>query len=85
MASAFFTARLASIEAQIVAYEAAIVALGTAGATESYTLDTGQSRQTVTRANLKELNDVYNSLINLHTVISARCNGGGTIIARPFF
>ena len=85
MASVFFTNRLAAIEAQIIAYEAAILALGNAGATQSYRFDTGQSVTQVTRADLKQLNDVYNSLINQHTMISARCNGGNTIVARPFF
>lgn len=85
MATDFFIARLAAIEAQIVAYEAAILALGNAGATQSYRLDTGQSVTQVTRADLKQLNDTYMSLINQHTMISARCTGSNVIIARPAF
>ena len=82
MADAFLTAQLTAIEAQITAYNAAILALATGGV-ESYTLDTGQSRQTVTKLNLDSLNNVVDGLLNQRAVIRARCTGNGVLIGRP--
>lgn len=78
----FWKDRLASIEAQIVAYEEAITALAT-GSVLSYTLDTGQTRQTVTKFNITEMNRNYERLLSLHATICARVYGTGVVNARP--
>ena len=55
------------------------------GAIESYTLDTGQSRQTVTKFNLKALSDVLDSLYNRCVTLEARLSGGNSVTVRPSF
>ena len=67
----------------ITAYNDAILALTGAGAIETYDLDTGQTRQRVTRSNLKELNDTLDGLYNRYTTMCARQTGSGVVIARP--
>jgi len=74
--------RITQTKALIDAYEAALLAFGTNGALQSYTLDTGQTRQTVTRANLTELQRILDSLYNRLCVFEARLKGG-SIQARP--
>jgi len=49
----FLTTQLEATEAQITAINAAIVSI--VGGAQSFTLDTGQSRQTVTMSTLGEL------------------------------
>lgn len=71
--------RLDATQGLIDAYEAAILAVGTTGGVQSYTLDTGQTRQTVTRADLKELQDILDQLYNRYTTIQARMGVGGTV------
>ncbi len=71
--------RLASIQTQITAIEAAIIAI-TTDATQSYTLDTGQSRTTVTKINLPELIDSYEKLIILYNSMNKRINGKQLIL-----
>lgn len=83
MDAAFLQARIDATKAIIVAYEDAVLALGTGGSIQSYTLDTGQSRQTVTRADLSSLNRVLDSLYNRCAVLEARLSGGGSLLARP--
>ena len=80
--SDFLCGRLPAIEAQIIALEGAFLSLST-GAIQSYTLDTGQDRQTVTVADLDKVQAAIDGLYNRHATISARCNGGGTLIGRP--
>lgn len=74
--------RIDATKAMIVAYETAIDALGAAGGVQSYTLDTGQSRQTVTRADISSLNASLNSMYNRLATLEARLRGAA-IIARP--
>lgn len=83
MDNAFLTERIAKTKLIIVAYEDAILALTGAGAVESYTLDTGQSRQTVTRSNLKELNTTLDGLYNRLCTMQARRTGGGVVTVSP--
>lgn len=73
--------RLARLKELIVIYEDALAAL--AGGAQSYTLDTGQTKQTVTRANLASLQASYDSLYNRYTTLRARLNGDGQVIGRP--
>lgn len=74
--------RIVSIKARIVAFEDAVTTLAVSGIS-SYTIDTGQSRQTVTRLDLPNLQSALNGLYNQLVVLEARCSGNGTIIARP--
>jgi hypothetical protein len=82
MDAAFLQARIDATKAQIIAYEDAATALASGGV-QSYTLDTGQSRQTVTRLDLDNLQKTIDSLYNRLATLEARLNGSGTITARP--
>lgn len=82
MSSTFWEARKASVEAQIVAYESAILALAD-DKIQSYKLDTGQTVQNVTRVDLSRLQAKYDSLLNTYATICARLGQGGTITAQP--
>ena len=70
--SSFLTERINATKLQIAAYEGAILALGTSGSTHHYTLDTGQSTQTVTRDDVTDLNKVLESLMNRLSMLCAR-------------
>ena len=83
MDNTYLTDRIAKTKVLIEAYEDASTAL--ASGVQSYTLDTGQSRQTVTKLDLKDLNSMLDSLYNRLCVMEARLNGSGTTIARPGF
>lgn len=78
----FIQERITATKALIVAYEDAVTALGNQGGVMSYTLDTGQSRQTVTRSELSSLNRMIDSLYNRLATLEARLYGG-TVTARP--
>ena len=78
----FIQARIDATKAQIIVYEDAALALGTGGVM-SYTLDTGQSRQTVTRLDLSSIQRTIDSLYNRCATLEARLNGSGTVTARP--
>lgn len=81
MDAAFIQERIDATKAQIIAYEDAAVAL--ASGAQSYTLDTGQTRQTVTKLDLTSLQRTIDSLYNRCATLEARLNGSGTITARP--
>ena len=80
----FWQARKQATEDLIVAYEGAVLALADGGAITSYTLDTGQSRQTVTRSDLNALTAKLDSLYNRYATLCARLEGG-VHVARPSF
>lgn len=82
MDRAFIQDRITATKALIVAYEDAVTALGNQGGVQSYTLDTGQSRQTVTRSDIPALNRMLDSLYNRLCTLEARLNGGA-VTARP--
>jgi len=77
----FIQARIDATKLQIVAYEDAALAL--ASGVQSYTLDTGQSRQTVNKLDLSAINKTIDSLYNRCATLEARLNGSGTLTARP--
>lgn len=81
MTPTYIQARITATEALITAYEAALLALGTGGV-QSYTLDTGQSRQTVTKLDLPALQRTLDSLYNRLVTLQARLSGG-TVMAVP--
>lgn len=74
--AAFIQARITAVEAQIVAYEGAVLALG--NGVQSYELDTGQTRQRVTKVDLLRLASLLDSLLNRRATLRALLNGGGT-------
>lgn len=83
----FWQNRLTAAKALALAYENAIEALSAAGGVQSYTLDTTQSRQTVTRADIPALNSMLDSIYNRVATLEARLRvcGGGSVYARPAF
>ena len=81
MSYEFLTARITATEKAIAAYEDAQLALGTSGI-QSYSLDTGQSKQMVTRANLTEINKTIDSLYNRRATLIARRDGSGVVHVR---
>lgn len=81
MDSEFLQQRIEATKLAIVAYETAVLEL-TTGGVQSYTLDTGQSRQMVTRVDLAALHKSIDSLYNRLATLQARLNGG-SILSRP--
>lgn len=77
----FIQARIDATKLQIVAYEDAALALG--AGVQSYTLDTGQTRQTVTKLDLSAIQKTIDSLYNRCATLEARLNGSGTVTVRP--
>lgn len=75
-------ASLAAVRAAIVAYDAAFLALAVNGA-QSYILDTGQSKQTVTKLDLDMITRTLNSLRSQCAVLNARLNGCGRLRLGP--
>ena len=82
MDATFLQERIDATKAQIVAYEDAVTAL-VGGGVQSYTLDTGQSRQTATRLDLGALQKHIDALYNRLATLQARRNGSGVTTARP--
>jgi hypothetical protein len=78
----FLSDSIATLETIIRAYDAAILALAVNGI-QAYTLDTGQSRQTVTQLDLADLRKTRTSMYNEYVTLCARLNGTGTIVGRP--
>ena len=82
MDKVFTATRIEVTKALILKYEAALDALAL-NPNQSYTLDTGQTKQTVTRFDLNNLNKVLDSLYNRCATLEARLSGAGTSIQRP--
>ena len=81
MDAAFLQKRIDATKSEIVAYEDAIAALSTG--ILSYTIDTGQSRQTVTRSETMSVQRTIDSLYNRLATLEARLNGSGVHTGRP--
>lgn len=82
MDSTFLNDRITATKNQIAALEDAALSLSS-GAITSYTLDTGQSRQVVTKSNISLINKTIDSLYNRLATLEARLNGSGTVVGRP--
>jgi hypothetical protein len=76
-------ARIAATAALIEAYETEALAISS-GLKESYTLDTGQTRITVTRSNLSVLRNLISGLEERLTQYHTRRYGGVTHIVPGF-
>ena len=75
-------ASLTAIRAAITAYEAAFLALAVNGA-QSYALDTGQNKQTVTKLDLDMISRTLNTLRNQCAILNVRLNGCGRLRLGP--
>ena len=80
----YLTLKLTKVQTQIDAIEDAIDQLS-GGSIKQYTLDTGQSRQTVTRSDIAELQKTLDSLYNRLVTLETRLTGCGVSIARGAF
>jgi len=78
----FLTDRITATEALIVAYEDAVAGL-VSGAIHQYSIDTGQSRQSVTKTDVNILNRAIEGLYNRRATLIARRDGCGTVTTRP--
>ena len=78
----YYAKKLEALEKTITAYEDAHHALAI-NQVASYTLDTGQSKQTVTRLNLTEIRKTIDSLTNRREIYRARAFGSGSFTAGP--
>ena len=85
MADPWLVERITKTKAIIVAIEDALTALAGANGVQSYTLDTGQGRQTVTRESVATLQGQLDSLYNRVATLEARAYGSGVVIVRPDF
>ena len=74
MDTTWLQARITATQTQIEAYEAAILAVSS-GQTQSWTLDTGQTRETVTKKNVATYEAALDRLYNRLAVLEARLNG----------
>lgn len=78
----FWLDRIEKTKALIIAWEDAELALS-AGGVQSYTLDTGQTRQTVTKADLGTIRNTIDGLLNRLVTLEARLGNGGVVNVRP--
>lgn len=81
MDSEFLQQRIDATKALIAVYEDAATAL-VSGGVQSYTIDTGQTRQSVTQVDLAALNRNIDSLYNRLATLQARLKGG-SVNVRP--
>jgi hypothetical protein len=79
----FWLDRITRTKELIIAWEEAESQLSQ-GSVQSYTIDTGQTRQTVTRADLSSIRAEVDSLMNRLVTLEARLGLGGAVInVRP--
>ncbi len=78
----FICDQIPVLEAQITAYQDAALALA-ANKIQSFTFDSGQTRETVNKMEVDKLNAVIDSLYNRYVMLCSRCSGSNVIIARP--
>lgn len=79
----FIQTQITRIEAMLTAYNDAIIAI-TTGQIQSYSLNTSQSVQTVTKHNIAAIQRQYSALLSQHESLCARIHGG-SVQARPCF
>lgn len=75
--------RLQKLKLIIEAYDDAILALSTNMTIVEYNLDTGQSKQRVTRQDIDKLIDVRGTLFQQHDALCARLTNGGVVQVLP--
>jgi hypothetical protein len=77
----FWEARRDKLAVAIAAYEDALIAFADSN-TQSYTLDTGQTRTTVQRAEIGSLRNTYEALLSTYDDLCARICGA-SVVVRP--
>lgn len=77
-------AQLEEMKAELAIFNSAIRAFASSNI-QSYQLDTGQTRQLVTRATLSSFVKQRDSLLNDIVILSNRLCGGGTLHIVPGF
>jgi hypothetical protein len=80
--SDFLKQQIQNTKDTIEAINGAVLALAS-NDVQSYTLNTGQGTQSVTKKDLKRLNDTVDSLLNRLVTLEARCYGGGSVQVVP--
>lgn len=83
MCSQFMLDRIQTKKDYILKLDEAMCALAPNSGVESYTLDTGQGRQTVTRKDIDMLQKAMSSAENSLVTLEARCYGSGVVQVRP--
>lgn len=83
MAEQFWLDRITKAKAQVVLLEDAIDFLY-ANPHKSYSLDSGQGTQQVSRPDLQSLQDQSDGLLNKIATLEARCNGASQQIIPRF-
>lgn len=78
----FLQARINKTKLQIEELEDVIFKLSS-GAIVNYSIDTGQTKQTVTKASIPGLNRMLESLYNRLNILENRLNGTGVTVGRP--
>lgn len=78
----FLQERITATQTAIEAYEAAALAFANDGNMQSYKLDTGQSVQNVTRAELGSIGRTIDNLYNRLATLTARKDGAASV-GRP--
>lgn len=80
--SAWYLSRIERTQEMIIIYEDAIAAIG--GGAQAYTLDTGQTRQQVTKAQMSQMKNTLSMLENRLATLCAKVYGAA-VICRPGF
>lgn len=81
MDEVFLSARITYFKTLAVAIEAALLALSSSQTT-SYTLSTGQTSQTVTKANVSGLRSQLEYAYNMIDYFNTKLNGGAMVHIR---
>jgi hypothetical protein len=79
----FIQSQIDTTQKQILLYQDALTAFAQNDAIQHYKIDTGQTVQTVTRANLTEISNIIDKLYNRCATLEARLTGNQTAIGRP--
>lgn len=79
MSNTFLQTQITDTENLITTYQTAVASL-VAGEIQSYTLNTGQSTQTVTNANIGVLNSQIDILYNRLATLEVRCSGASGVV-----
>ena len=79
----FLEGRIAACKSLVVVWDAALTQLALADGIQSYTVDTGQTRQVVTRSDIGTINRIIDGLLNRCATMQARLDGSGVLNARP--
>ncbi|MCH9712760.1 MAG: hypothetical protein K0U20_09070 [Proteobacteria bacterium] len=80
ISATYLQERITATEGLIAAYEAASLAFANNGAMQTYKIDTGQTIQTVTRADLGSITRTIQSLYNQLSTLEARLNGASSLV-----